>query len=65
MKNSSFLILVLLTVLLAGCGGKNTHEKQEQEISGETNQTIETTETINATDDIENAAYAPDIITPK
>ena len=29
MKNSSFLILVLLTVLLAGCGGKNTHEKQE------------------------------------
>lgn len=67
MKNtySSFLILVLLTVLLAGCVGKNTHEKQEQEISGETNQTIETTETINATDDIENAAYAPDIITPK
>lgn len=70
MKNtySSFLILVLLTVLLAGCGGKNTHEKQEQEISGETNQTIETTETtetINATDDIENVAHTPDIITPK
>lgn len=73
MKNrySSFLILVLLTVLLAGCGGKSTYEKQEQAISSETNQSLEatevteTTEATRATDNIENVAYTPDIITPK
>lgn len=67
MKNtySSFLILVLLTVLLAGCGGKSTYEKQEQAISSETNQSLEATEATRATDNIENVAYTPDIITPK